>query len=57
MGVFMIDFIYNGNSYKLVKNQAMFNCVNVLFMGLLYIENKRYKKYVGASGAVYLVEY
>lgn len=53
----MIDFIYNGDSYKLVKNQAMFNCVNVLFMGLLYVENKRYKKYIGASGVVYLVEY
>ena len=53
----MIDFVYNGNSYKLVKNKALFNGVNTLFMGLLYIENKRYKKYMGASGAVYLVEY
>ena len=52
----MIDFIYNGNKYKLVKNKQMFNCINVLFMGLLFIENKRYRKYIGASGAVYLVE-
>lgn len=52
----MIDFIYNGNCYRLVKNKAMFNCINVLFMGLLFIENKRYKKYINCSGVVYLVE-
>ena len=52
----MIDFIYNGNSYRLVKNKAMFNCINVLYMGILFIENKRYKKYINCSGVVYLVE-
>jgi hypothetical protein len=52
----MIDFIYNGNKYKLVKNRALFQAVNVLFMGLLFIENKRYKKYINCAGVVYLVE-
>ncbi len=52
----MVDFIYNGNSYKMVLNKNLFACVNVLFMGYLFIEGKRYKKYVSASNTCYLVE-
>lgn len=52
----MIDIVYNGNKYRLVKNRAMFNCINVLFYGVLFIEDKRYKKYINCSGEVYLVE-
>ena len=52
----MIDFNYNGVMYRLVKNKAMFNCVNVLFMGYLFIEGRRYKKYISASNTCYLVE-
>ena len=52
----MVDFIYNGHIYKMVINKNMFKCVNVLFMGYLFIENKRYKKYISASKTCYLVE-
>lgn len=52
----MLDIIYNGNKYKLIKNKSLFNCVNVLFMGFMFIENVRYKKYVSASNTVYLIE-
>ena len=52
----MIDITYNGNKYKLVKNRAMFNCCNVLFMGVMFMENKRYKKYVNCNGEIYLLE-
>ena len=52
----MIDFVYNGNTYKMVMNKAMFNCINVLFMGYLFIEGKRYKKYISASKTCYIVE-
>lgn len=52
----MIDVIINGESYRLVKNKNMFACVNVLFYGYTYFENKRYKKYVNAEGRFYLVE-
>lgn len=52
----MIDFVFNGVKYKLVKNKNLFNCYNVLFMGYIFIENKRYKKYFGASKNIYLLE-
>lgn len=52
----MIDIIYNGNKYRLIKNKALFNCVNVLFMGVIFIDNICYKKYINCSGVVYLVE-
>ena len=52
----MIDFVYNGNTYKMVMNKRLFNCVNVLFMGYLFIEGKRYKKYISASKTCYIVE-
>ena len=52
----MIDVIINGEKYKLVKNKKLFACVNVLFYGFTYYENKRYKKYVNCSGNFYLVE-
>lgn len=52
----MTDIIINGTSYRLVLNKALFNCVNVLYMGILFNEDKRYKKYVNCSGVVYLVE-
>lgn len=56
-GKIMIDIVFNGNNYKLVKNKKLFNCYNVLFMGYIFIDNTRYKKYMGASGVVYLLEY
>ena len=52
----MIDFIFNGVKYKLVINKNLFNCYNVLFIGYIFIENKRYKKYFGASKNIYLLE-
>lgn len=52
----MVDFIYNGNTYKMVLNKNLFACVNVLFMGYLFIEGRRYKKYLSASKTCYLVE-
>ena len=52
----MIDFIYNGVSYTLVKNKKLFNCYNVLFMGYFYIGNITYKKYQSANKKIYLVE-
>lgn len=52
----MIDFNYNGMSYKLVKNKAMFNCINVLFAGYMFIEGRRYKKYINCNNQYYLVE-
>lgn len=39
----MIDYVYNGNTYKMVLNKNLFACVNVLFMGFLFIEGKQYK--------------
>ena len=53
----MLDFNYNGVSYTLVKNTALFNCINVLFAGIVYIENKRYKKYINCNNKIYLIEY
>ena len=52
----MLDFEYNGTNYRLVKNKALFNCYNVLFAGYMYIESRRYKKYVSANNVCYLVE-
>ena len=52
----MVDFVYNGNSYKMVVNKNLFAGVNVLFMGYMFIENKRYKKYISANNTCYLVE-
>lgn len=52
----MVDFIYNGNTYKMVLNKNLFACVNVLFMGYLFIEGRRYKKYLSANKTCYLVE-
>lgn len=52
----MIDVIINGESYRLVKNKAMFNCYNVLFYGFCYYNNRRYKKYINCEGRFYLVE-
>jgi len=53
----MIDFVYNGINYRLVKDTQVFRCVNVLYMGVMFIEQKRYKKYVNSNGTIYLVEY
>ena len=53
----MIDYFYNGDSYKMVVNKKLFACINVLFMGVIFIEGRRYKKYVSASNTLYLVEY
>lgn len=52
----MIDITINGVNYRLVKNKAMFNCYNVLFYGFIYIDNRRYKKYINCNGNFYLVE-
>lgn len=52
----MVDFFYNGNMYRMVLNSKMFACVNVLFLGYVFIGNKRYKKYMSASKTLYLVE-
>lgn len=52
----MFDIIYNGNSYKLIKNKSLFNCINVLFMGFIFIDNVRYKKYLSANNICYLIE-
>lgn len=53
----MIDYFYNGDSYKMVLNKKLFACINVLFMGVIFIEGRRFKKYVSASNTLYLVEY
>ena len=52
----MLDIEYNGNKYKLVVNRALFNCMNTLFVGFLFIENKRYKKYISCNKIIYLLE-
>ena len=52
----MIDFVYNGTNYKLVKNKNLFECINVLYAGVIFIENKRYKKYMNCNGNIYLIE-
>ena len=52
----MIDYVYNGNTYKMVLNKNLFACVNVLFMGFMFIEGRRYKKYLSANKTCYLVE-
>lgn len=52
----MIDININGTNYKLVKNKKLFNCYNVLFYGFMFIDNRRYKKYVNCNGNFYLVE-
>jgi hypothetical protein len=53
----MIDYFYNGDNYKMVVNKKLFACINVLFMGVVFIEGRRFKKYVSASNTLYLVEY
>lgn len=52
----MIDIEYRGNSYRLILNKNLFNCLNVLFVGYLFIENKRYKKYINCNKIIYLLE-
>ncbi len=52
----MIDIIINGQQYKKILNKNLFNCMNVLFMGFIFCENKRYKKYISASNTIYLIE-
>ena len=52
----MLDIEYNGNKYKLVVDSALFGCMNMLFVGFLFIENKRYKKYINCNEIIYLLE-
>lgn len=52
----MVDFNYNGIDYKLVINSKIFNYVNVLFVGYLFIAGKKYKKYMNCNKQIYLVE-
>lgn len=52
----MIDILIDGVKYRLVKNKRLFACVNVLFYGYMFIEHKRYKKYLNCNGNFYLVE-
>ena len=52
----MIDILIDGIKYRLVKNKNLFACVNVLFYGYMFIEGRRYKKYLNCSGNFYLVE-
>ena len=52
----MVDITIDGIQYKIVLNKNLFNCYNVLFMGYIFIENKRYKKYIGANKNIYLLE-
>lgn len=52
----MIDIVYNGNKYKLVLNKKLFDCVNVLFAGFLFMDGKQYKKYINCNKNIYLVE-
>jgi len=51
----MVDFVYNGNKYRLVKDRKLFSCYNVLFAGYVYIDFRQYKKYIG-SNDTFLVE-
>lgn len=52
----MIDIEYKGINYRLILNKNLFNCLSVLFVGYLFIENKRYKKYVNYNKDFYLLE-
>lgn len=52
----MIDIEYNGNKYKLVVNRALFNCMNTLFVGFIYLSGKQYKKYINCNKEFYLLE-
>lgn len=52
----MVDIEYKGNNYRLILNKNLFNCLNVLFVGYLFIENKRYKKYINCNKIIYLLE-
>ena len=52
----MIDITINGASYTLILNKSLFNCINVLFMGYIFYNEKMYKKYMGASKKIYLIE-
>ena len=51
----MIDIIINGSKYKMILNENLFSCINVLFMGFMFYENIRYKKYISANNICYLV--
>lgn len=52
----MVDITYNGTVYKLVLNIDVFNCINTLFAGYLFIAGKKYRKYMNCNKQIYLVE-
>ena len=52
----MLDIVYKGESYKLVVNKDLFNCIKVLFVGYMFMNNKQYKKCMNYERHIYLVE-
>ena len=52
----MLDIEYKGINYRLILNKNLFNCLNVLFVGYLFIGNKRYKKFINCNKIMYLLE-
>lgn len=56
LGEIMVDVTYNGITYKMVLNKNVFQAINVLFAGYIFLNGKQFKKYVNCNNQVYLVE-
>lgn len=52
----MVDVTYNGITYKMVLNKSVFQTINVLFAGYIFLNGKQFKKYINCNNQVYLVE-
>lgn len=52
----MIDVTYNGQNYRLVLDRTLLERLNVLFLGYVFLNGKRYKKYVNCENRVLIME-
>lgn len=52
----MIDITYNGNTYKLIKDRTLLDRVNVLFAGYIFLDGRRFKKYINCDNRVLIME-
>lgn len=52
----MVDVVYNGQTYKMVLNKRLFQVMNVLFAGYIFLNGRQFKKYINCNNQIYIVE-
>lgn len=52
----MYELNYNNQIYYVIYNSQIKNRLNLIFVNMLFIKNKLYKKYVDFDRNIYLIE-